>query len=522
MMRLGNVRILLFYSFLCGCSGIAGDNTLFSRELDSVDPRGKPVKQASPHLDRIGRAESRRTFQGVSDAGTGTFVSAVTPFTEETNERGEKAYTLNLNKTPIDIAAQNIFSDILNANYVIDPDVSGSISLQTNVPVDRDELLEIFETALSLNRAAIIRQGDTFRIVPADQALASTPPIGVSATSLGEVGLKIQVLELKHIAAGEMQKILQPITRSNAVLQVDNRRNHLMVAGTAAELQAIQSAIQVFDVDFLRGQSVAIHPLKTTKPDAIVSELKAIFGLDGNADGEAIIRFISNERLNSVMVITSRPSYLERAERWIKKLDQIADNNEEQLFVYRIQNRPAKELAEVLQSVLVTGTTGGANSLRNRQVAPDLEEVAIRTDGATEGAPLFPGLPGRNDAFSVPNIVADDENNALLISTTAREFERIERILEQLDILPVQVLLEAIIAEVTLDDELEFGLRWAVESGRFNFGLSDLASGFAGPTFPGFSAGFTSSNVQVTLNALASITDVNVISSPNLVALNNQ
>ena len=118
--------------------------------------------------------------------------------------------------------------------------------------------------------------------------------------------------------------------------------------------------------------------------------------------------------------------------------------------------------------------------------------------------------------------MADVDNNALLVSTTPREYERIEQILKQLDVLPTQVLLEAVIAEVTLNDELEFGVRWAIESGNFSLGLSDLVSGFVGAQFPGFNFGFATNDVQVTLNALSSITDVNVISSPSLTALNNQ
>ncbi len=119
-------------------------------------------------------------------------------------------------------------------------------------------------------------------------------------------------------------------------------------------------------------------------------------------------------------------------------------------------------------------------------------------------------------------VVADTDNNALLIQTTAREYRRIEQILAKVDVLPTQVMLEAVIAEVTLNDELKFGLRWFFENNGMKISLSDVANGFAGAAFPGFAWTYATNNIQVTLNALSSITDVNIVSAPTVMALNNQ
>lgn len=280
----------------------------------------------------------------------------------------------------------------------------------------------------------------------------------------------------------------------------------------------MRDAISVFDVDWMRGMSVALHPLKASAPQAVADELTTIFAAR-TGPGKDLIQFVPNERLNAVLIITSRPVLLDRAAVWIRKLDRLANANEKQLFVYQIQNRPAKELADVLQSVLNSNATTTPNGTG---VAPDLVAATISTE--TEGvAPerSAPAAVSADDGGKI-SVVADVENNALLISTTQREYDRVEQILRQLDVLPTQVLIEAVIAEVTLNDELEFGLRWAIESGNFSFGLSDLASGFAGANFPGFNWGFASPDVRVTLNALNSVTDVNVISSPTLMAMNNQ
>jgi general secretion pathway protein D len=346
-------------------------------------------------------------------------------------------------------------------------------------------------------------------------------------------GISVQVIELANIAADEMRTILEPISRPGSIIRTDSARNNIVISGTAQDLKSIRDAIAVFDVDWMRGRSVALHPLKNSKPSAVAAELEAVFG--NGKDSNGILRFIPNERLNSILVISSRPAYLQRAASWIRKLDQSGSSNDEQLFVYEIQNRPAKELAAVLQSVLRQGNTGSAGLAAAAQqggVAPDLTPVALSSGSDPSqpaDAPVAETLPQgvsyeplSSSQSKAPSVVADIENNALLISTTQKEFKRIERILNQLDVLPIQVMIEAVIAEVKLNDELKFGMRWAVESGKFRFNLSDVASGFAGGSLPGAAWSFVSGDLQVTLNALSSLTDVNIVSSPNIMALNNQ
>ncbi|TCD16669.1 type II secretion system secretin GspD [Oricola cellulosilytica] len=493
---------------------------LFSDSLRGLENSGAPRRASGDSRSRVlaGSGHARRDFQGVYQEGSGSFVSSRAPYVESGQTRdGEDGYTLNLVEAPIAAAAKTVLGDTLGVNYTIDNRVTGTISLQTSAPVERETLVELFETALAVNGASVVRRGSGFQIVPSNEALASTPAVSVPSVSPNGPGIMVQVIELTNIGAEEMQTILEPISRSGAILRADTRRNHLVLAGTAPDLQAMRDAIGVFDVDWMHGQSVALHPLRAARPDAVAKELETIFGVE---DGSGVIRFVANDRLNSVLVITSRASYLRRAATWIDKLDRLASTNDEQLFVYNIQNRPAPELAEVLQSVLAGRSSGETQSV-GAAVAPDL--VAVSIDG-DEGVTAFTGSEddGSPSAEGVPSIVADVENNALLISTTAREYERIEQILRQLDVAPIQVLLEAVIAEVRLNDELKFGLRWAVESGNFSLNLSDVANGFAGPAFPGSSFAFVTDNVQITLNALASLTDVNIVSSPNILALNNQ
>ncbi|MEL6201978.1 MAG: type II secretion system secretin GspD [Pseudomonadota bacterium] len=504
---------------LAGCATPDSGDSRFERLLSGLENSGAPSTRGAGGA--AGSIESGQQGQAVSqviDPGTGSFVSSRAPAVQASQlPSGAEGFTLNLVEAPIAAAAKSVLGDTLGLTYTIDNTVRGNVTLQTSGPVTREVLIEVFETALAANGASLTRRGSGFQIVPISSALAGTPSVSVPSVTPGAPGLKIQVIELRHISADEMQNILAPISREGAILRADPDRNYIMLAGTNADLAAMREAISVFDVDWMRGMSVALYPLNTSQPAEVARELETIFKTR-EGPGANLIQFVPNERLRSVLVITSRPQYLARAEAWIQRLDRLADASEEQLFVYNIQNRPAKELATVLQSIL-TDSGGGSGA---SPVSPDLTSLEVSAEGAVEGDSRASSISSTGAGGTPISVVADEENNALLISTTSREYKRVEQILRQLDVLPTQVFLETVIAEVTLNDELEFGVRFFFESGGFALRLSDLATGFVGITPPGLGWTFATGDFRVALNALSTITEVKVISSPNLLALNNQ
>ncbi|MBX5268667.1 type II secretion system secretin GspD [Rhizobium sp. NLR17b] len=514
---------------LAACSSTDSVEDVLAVKLNELDSTGKPLPTTRFSSRLIGGAPVDQNFNGAMHQGSGTFVSyGAPPVSVGQLSKGGDGYSLNLVGASIAAAAKSVLGDTLGLNYIVDPRVSGTVTLQTTSPVSREALLDIFEAALSVNGAVVVKRSDSYQVVPSSEAFSSTPQVSVPSVSPKGPGIKVQVVELKYVSAEEMKGILEPISRQGSILRVDATRNLIMLAGTNNDLSAMREAIGVFDVDWMEGMSVALHPLKASQPSAVAKELDTIFANDSG--GGKIIRFIPNERLNSVLVITSRPAYLQRASSWIQKLDRLASTNEEQLFVYDIQNRPAKELAKVLQAVVNGQSSSDAAGQSANAVAPNLEHASLSTADdqvQTSEAPET-AAPSQLEGYSAEpakvktSIVADVENNALLISTTAREYEHVQQLLRQLDVVPTQVLLEAVIAEVTLNNELKFGLRWFFENGNFGIGFSDLASGGTRMAFPGFGWSYATNDIRVTLNALSSITDVNVVSAPTLMALNNQ
>ncbi|MER9257325.1 type II secretion system secretin GspD [Mesorhizobium sp. M0619] len=517
-----NRVILCLMLALAGCNSTPGKE-FFTETIDSLHAKNSPLRAGYTGPSTVtSAATAGQRFNGAQYQGSGQFVSSSAPVTQVTTD-GSGQFELNLVSAPIAEAAKAVLGDALHLNYIVDPRVQGTVTLQTSQPVSKDALVDILESALAVNGAGITKRAGTYQIVPLSEIMSNTPPVSVPSVSPSGPGVKVQVLQLQYIAADEMKTILEPITRQGSVLRVDSTRNLITVAGNDSDLNAIREAVSVFDVDWMRGMSVALHPLKTSKPEAVAAELDSIFGTK-DGPGAKLIQFIPNDRLNSVLVITSRPAYLARAASWINKLDRLAESNEDQLFVYQIQNRPAKELAAVLSSVLGTSvkTEGGTDG---SNVSPDQTPIAMQSDGITPvpltgPSPSLPQQDGQPPARAT--VVADIENNALLIQTTARDYERIEQILTKVDILPTQVMLEAVIAEVTLNDELKYGLRWFFENGGTKVSVTDVAKAAAAATLPGFNWSYATDNIQVTLNALSSITDVNVISAPTIMALNNQ
>lgn len=393
---------------------------------------------------------------------------------------------ISLVNASIEAAAKAVLTDTLGLSYVIGEGVTGTVTIQTTSPVPRDVLIELFEAALNANGAQLQRAGKSIQIVS-----------GVSGTSRfrlagakGGAGAAILVAPLKYVSASEMVNLLKPQIDAGLNVVPDSRRGLLLMSGSGNVLESALDALNIFDVDALAGKSVALVRLTSGEPEAVVEQAKALFEAgEGGALGD-VVEFIPNERLGSVLVVTSRAAYLDRAVRWIRELDKPNTGAGAYLATYELQNRSATEIAPILANLLGAGE-------------------AVEGDAASIGA------------GSETRVAADDSRNALVVRAPRAQHGEIAALLGQLDSVARQVLLEATIAEVTLNDRLNVGTRWFFESGNFGLRFSDQA-GIIGGNSTGFSGVFSSGGANVALSALAEITDVRVISSPTLMVIDNK
>ncbi|GAB6066758.1 type II secretion system secretin GspD [Methylothermus subterraneus] len=454
-------------------------------------------------------------------------------------------YTLNFDDADLGEVTKVILGDILKVNYTLSPKAAGKITLKTTRPLRQDEVLPALEMVLKMNGLALTRKGGFYWVGPVEEA-ATSAPLGLSSQILPE-GFQIRIFPLRYVGVESMQKVLEPLLPPKAILYTDPTRNLLVVAGTAAELTPVEEAVRAFDVNFLQGMSVGLFPLHNVDPETLVQELESL--LDEKASGKAVapVKVLPIQRLNALMVISAQPDYLEMAQTWIARLDRSApEAGAGNFHVYRAQNVDAAKLADTLNQIF----TGAAPTPR-AAIAPGLKSTSLTGAALSASTSLGQSAPtGQNNPTPSPTtprrspsasgsdqirIIADDTNNALIIYADQENYRAIERVIKQLDVLPLQVLIEASILEVSLEDKLEYGLEWFIRNKlpqeNSQLGLKSQGIDLAGLAknlfLNNLPAGFTysflshSQNIQILLKALATDKKINVLSSPSLMVLNN-
>ncbi|MES0863748.1 type II secretion system secretin GspD [Ruegeria sp. SCPT10] len=480
LQRIGTLFVTMSFVFLAACSDGESEGGFSSRYLANKESafRGSSKTGAdSLRLALNGPAPERRYL------GTDEFLSANQSRRKIVEVSDDGEITLNLVNVPIEQAAKAVLGDALGKNYTIKPGIEGLVTLQTTRPLSERALLDTFEIVLGFNGAALQVSGDLITIVPLKGSSKRVTPLGQSQ----QAGARLVAVPLEYIGTAEMIRLLNPIVGDTVQLIPIPNRNIILISGARDEMSAAIDAVNLFDVDVLKGKSVGLYRLKAAEPEAVVEELNLIFETEEGGSLQNVMTFVPSKRLSAVIVVSTRSTYLAKAEQWIRDLDRTAGGARRRPAVYNLQHRIAKDLAPILGEML--------------------QDIAQADDGANQGA---------------PRVVADDAKNAIIVWGNDTEQESFSRLLQALDTVPVQVLLEATIVEVSLTDELNFGLRWFFEQGNFEGVFTDASSGAVSPTFPGLSLLFQTNSARAAINALASITDVNIISSPNLLVLDNQ
>ena len=503
--------------------------------------------------------------------------------------------TLNFEGASIRDVVKVVF-DTLKENYVIDPQVQGEVTVQTSRPLTQDQLLPTLEILLRESNAVLVREGNVYRIIPAALALRQgnlTPRL-----SRGRVGYGVRIVPLRYISAIEMQTIIAPFLPEGGILKADSTRNLLVLAGTSHELNSVQDTIETFDVNWLRGMSIGMFRLRNIDSQSVATELNQLLGEGSGTPIAGLVRLVPLSKLNSVLVISPQREYLREVAIWIERLDGIGGErlyvypiqNSRADYVAELLNglfnlsggdsTRGGELAPGLKGAqLSSGSSGssaglsggktsslsgGTSSLSGgtSSLSGGTSSLSGGTSSLSGGTSSSGGLSslgnptasagsrsgsnslgsgigalgsgGPSAGMEEVRIVADADNNALLIWATSQNYERIVTTLQKIDVAPRQVLIEATIAEVTLTGNLQYGLQWFFNNevgknytGTGSLGLpADLTLTNALKSIPTgqFSYAITDSNdiVKTLLTALASDSKVKVLSSPQVMVVDNQ
>jgi general secretion pathway protein D len=531
-------------ALLCVACSSAPPPAPVSRSPESVGSTGASEvgpRQNSQVRQPVIIEGTGRLYRGGPSAADAPPAANSTPAQTPTTPAGD-GFQLNFIDTDISAVAGAVLGDGLNLPYVVDPQVKGALTLQAQRPLSAEEVLAAFEGALRIQGVAMVKVGNVYHIVPMKEAMRRVP--GLQLPEKTGPGFGVYVVPLQYVSADEMQKTLQPFISEGEVLRVDEGRNLLLLGGSHQEISTLLNIIATFDVDWIAGMSFGLYPLEYVDAKTLSGELDEVFS-DPKSPIVGVVRFVPLARLNSLMVVTSQPKYLKDVEQWIKRLDQSVSTPGRRIYVYDVQNGKADDLADSLNQILSTRPSGEshAQSTSNRQTqssgtgfsfsAPTAQGTAPQTGMLSNGS-IGAGVSGttaNNSATATTaknaieseglRIVPSAENNSLLILASPSEFAVIDAALKKLDVLPIEVLIEASIAEVTLTDDLRYGLQWSYQTPHGPLVYSET-NGSVSQQFPGLSFLYTANaNISAVLNAMESLTKVHVLSAPKLVVLNN-
>ncbi|MGH6913905.1 MAG: secretin N-terminal domain-containing protein, partial [Geminicoccales bacterium] len=294
----------------------------------------------------------------VVERGTGMLVAAPPGPSHArvtTGPTGE--ITLNVVDAEVREVVRMVLQEALGANYVIDPAVGGRITVQTSRPLPPQDLVPVLDSVLRLNGAALLHTGDLYKVVPIDQALTSGPvPELRPLPRAGTPGFGVQIVPLRFVSATEMARLLEPFAPPSGTVQADPARNLLLLAGSADQLATLRDLVASFDVDWLKGMSFGLFPLDVAQPTQLAQELDQVFGDTAEGPLAGVVRFVPIDRLNAILVVSSRPEYLSEAETWIARLDRVGEGGEPRIYVYSVQNGRAANLADVLSQIFGAST----------------------------------------------------------------------------------------------------------------------------------------------------------------------
>jgi len=543
-----------------------------SREEDSEAQRAESARQGPWEFaerperetdvrEKLGRLRAARPDEPEDEPGktglTGPEIYRGTGVLARDPERGgvdvvlgeNGKVTLNFANAEIRDVLDVVLGETLDLSYIIDPAVQGSITVRTSQPLSREAVIPALENILALNGVAMTLVDGTYMIVPQEVAARelSEPLVAPTDRQLAR-GFGITIIPLNYASATSMLEILEPFVGPGS-LRADVARNLLIFSGRGRQARDLMEMVEVFDVDWMRGMSFALLPLEVAEVKTLVADLETVFLQDGKSPLAGLIRFVPIERLNAVLVISPQPAYLDKAQLWVERLDRSTEGAGRRIFVYYVENGRAEDLAGILNEVFAESRSE-AGVARRGEVAPGLTPVELGRTEAEEvrqaaqpteagEVPTGTAAPARRPARRLARtaagraetgavggfvqetgdirVIADDSTNSLVILATATEYRMIEGTLRKLDIVPLQVLIEATILEVQLNDSLEYGVEWFFQTG--NFALEFVPTSVL---TAGFSALFANGNDIAIVSALSDVTDIKVVSSPQLMVLDNQ
>lgn len=552
-------------------------------------PRRVPSPGQAPDLNRTqggSEAASPDPQSGPQDAPAPQPVPSITgPQRRFTPAPGSSGGMVSLNFNRADLVEIiHIIAQQLRLTYTIDPEVKGSVTINSAEPLRAEDLLPIFHQVLRMNGAVAVRTGNLYHIMPIKDGKGLARPAGRTR----EDSYALQVIPVRFFAAAEMKRVLTPFLQPGGEIIDNPRGNFLIVMDLPTNIQRLVEIADLIDVQVFAGTRMEIYQPKVASAEELAQEMTKVMQSFASSAPQAesfTAQFIALPRINQLLVISHSEAAWTYAKRWLDRIDIIAEGPGRRVFIYPVENGKATELADVLTQALGQPSSGRRDTTRTLQ---DLHRSSSGGTSTSSGrtstgssvpfgqqtqplgayatipvpgqvpppgvaapqqvVPQAPGLarpaPQSSQAQQQQQqqqeqlrIVPDPATNSLIIYGTVQEFQNIKNILKELDAVPRQVLIDAMILQIDLRDSEDFGVDYEILRkprqtifGR-TFGssaavttlgklLPSAATGF--PGVGGLSGIVGDDTVSAMIRALATDSRVKVVSAPSVLASDNR
>jgi general secretion pathway protein D len=422
----------------------------------------------------------------------------------------------------------NTISSITGENFILSSGLDARITIHSSGKIPVSEALDVFESVLEINNMALVRSGRFFKIVPiasAKQKPIETITGSESADIPHRDRVVTQIVQVEFVPTAEIMKVLQPLLSQYGSI-IPNPRNNLMIINDVqSNLKRLLAILDELDINTFEDTRIGFFQPKFSDVNNLSEDLKAILsGLNITEQGIAVVPI---ERINSIIVFASTPSLLKTVEEWVIKLDEEVTSGQN-IFVYPVQNVKAESIIDVLKMIYETDSSD-----KPKTVSPKKPPSSAKKTSATTSK----SAPGSVSASRI-EIVLFEPTNALVILAPPGIYREMKETIRKLDTYPQEVLIEALIAEVTLTDADDFGIQWSVlhdvhiegddfdaltqgRSGDAPSYLLPLTLGTGSASTSLTAAGFSylffkPEKLAALVHALASKGRVNILSSPRL------
>jgi len=414
-------------------------------------------------------------------------------------KKSKKVYDIKLDLENADLLEflDIIFIKTLHKNYIVDPTIQAKVTIHLTGKFTEEELEKILKQVLEIQNITLICTKKICRV-----------------TSINNIGhlsesYNFAIFRPHYLSPRYLLPVVKAFSSRQATIIVNKESRTIIVLDNPENLQKIIKIVNLLDQNFLEGFYIEIYKPKVLEAEKLSNYLDKIFssGIFPSNTTKNFVDFIPIEELNSLLILAREKDILTRVKRWIEQLDQ-GETLKKQVFVYYVENGNAEEIAQILENAFKTTIESKRKTVIKAKQKPSSQNTKTVEGNIT--------------------IIPDKTNNLLVITASPEDYRTILNLLKEIDIIPRQVLIEVLIAEISLNKNLEYGVEWWIKS---NFNIDnkrytiDIVSynKYMGQAGKGFSfTVYRGIDPRALLNALSEVSEVHILSNPVILATDNK